>query len=43
MKPKRVSLEEEVYIVEVEMKKFTALVRINKETREIGEYETAQR
>ena len=39
LKPKRVSLEEEVYTVEVEMKKFTALVRINRETHEIKEYE----
>jgi len=39
LKPKRVSLEEEVYTVEVEMKKFTALVRVNRETHEIKEYE----
>lgn len=39
LKPKRVSLEEEVYTVEVEMKKFTAVVRINRETHEIKEYE----
>jgi hypothetical protein len=39
LKPKRVSLEEEVYTVEVEMKKLTAIIRINRETHEIKEYE----
>ncbi|MBM4400557.1 MAG: hypothetical protein FJ045_01250, partial [Crenarchaeota archaeon] len=39
LKPKRVSLEEEVYTVEVEMKKFTAVVRIGAATREIKEYD----
>lgn len=39
LKPKRVSLEEGVYIVEVEMKKFNAIVRVDAETHEIKEYE----
>ena len=39
LKPKRVALDGGVYAVEVEMKKFTALVRIDSETREIAEYE----
>jgi hypothetical protein len=39
LKPKRVSLEEDVYTVEVEMKRFTALVRVNRETHDIKEYE----
>jgi hypothetical protein len=39
LKPKRVSLEEGIYTVEVEMKKLTALVRIDAETHEIKEYE----
>lgn len=39
LKPKRVSLEEGVYIVEVEMKKFNAIVRVDAETHEIREYE----
>jgi hypothetical protein len=39
LKPKRVSLEGEVYTVEVEMKKFTAVVRVGAETREIKEYD----
>jgi hypothetical protein len=39
LKPKRVSLEGEVYTVEVETKKFTAVVRIGAGTREIKEYE----
>ncbi len=39
LKPKRVSLEEGMYIVEVEMKKLTAIVRIDAETHEIKEYE----
>lgn len=39
LKPKRVSLEEGVYTVEVELKKFTALVRVDAETHEIKEYE----
>ncbi|MCS7115618.1 MAG: hypothetical protein RMJ15_06240 [Nitrososphaerota archaeon] len=37
--PKRVSLEEGTYIVEVEMKKLTAIVRVDAETKEIKEYE----
>lgn len=39
LKPKRVSLEEGVYTVEVEMKKLTAIVRVDSETHEITEYE----
>jgi hypothetical protein len=39
LKPKRVSLEGEVYTVEVDTKKFTAVVRIGAETREIKEYD----
>ena len=39
LKPKRVMLEEEVYTVEVEMKKLTALVRVDSKTHEIREYE----
>jgi hypothetical protein len=39
LKPKRVSLEEGIYIVEVEMKKFAAVVRVDMETHEIKEYE----
>jgi hypothetical protein len=39
LKPKRVSLEGDVYTVEVDTKKFTAVVRIGAETREIKEYD----
>jgi hypothetical protein len=39
IKPKRVSLEEGIYIIEVEMKKLLAIVRIDSETHEIKEYE----
>jgi hypothetical protein len=39
LKPKRVSLEEGVFSVEVEMKKLAAIVRIDSETHEIKEYE----
>jgi hypothetical protein len=39
LKPKRVSLEGEVYTVEVETKKFTAVVRVGAVTREIKEYD----
>jgi hypothetical protein len=39
LKPKRVSLEEGLYTVEVEMKKLTAIVRVDAETHEIREYE----
>ncbi|MDH5482568.1 MAG: hypothetical protein OEY22_06810 [Candidatus Bathyarchaeota archaeon] len=39
LKPKRVSLEEGVYTVEVEMKKLIAIVRVDSETHEIKEYE----
>ena len=39
LKPKRVSLEGEVYTVEVETKKFTAVVHVDAGTREIKEYD----
>lgn len=43
IKPKRVSLEEGTYFVEIEMKKLMAIVRINAETHEIKEYEIQQK
>jgi hypothetical protein len=39
LKPKRVSLEEETYTVEVEMKKLTAIVQVDAKTHEIKAYE----
>jgi len=39
LKPKRVTLEEMMYVVEIEMKKFTAVVRVDSETHEIKGYE----
>lgn len=39
LKPKKVSVEEEAYLVEVEMKKKTAKIRIDVATEEIKEYE----
>jgi len=39
IKPKRVSLEEGVYTVEVDVKKLMAIVRVDAETHEIREYE----
>ncbi|MCW4007887.1 MAG: hypothetical protein NWF09_04250 [Candidatus Bathyarchaeota archaeon] len=39
LKPKRVALEGEVYTVEVETKRFTAVVRIDAAAREIKEYD----
>jgi len=39
LKPKRVSLGEGVYTVEIEMKKLNAIVRVDAETHEIKEYE----
>jgi hypothetical protein len=39
LKPKRVSMEEGVYTVEIEMKKLAAIVRVDSETHEIREYE----
>jgi hypothetical protein len=39
LKPKRVSLEEGIYTVEAEMKKLTAIVKVDAETHEIKEYE----
>lgn len=43
LKPKRVSLEEGVYIVEVEMKKLSAVVRVDSEMHEIKGYEIQPR
>ncbi len=39
LKPKRVSLEEDTYTVEVEMKKLGAVVQIDSKTHEIKAYE----
>lgn len=39
LKPKKVSLEEGVYTVEVELKKFTAVIHVDAETQEITSYE----
>jgi hypothetical protein len=39
LKPKRVSLEGELYTVEVEMKNFSATVKIDTVTRQIKEYD----
>jgi hypothetical protein len=39
IKPKRVSLEEGVYTVEVEMKKLTAIIHVDAENQEITAYE----
>jgi hypothetical protein len=39
LKPKRVALEEEVYTVEVEMKKLSAIVQVDAKTHEIKAYE----
>jgi hypothetical protein len=39
LKPKKVALKDKVYTVEVDMKKLTAIVRIDSETHEIKEYE----
>lgn len=39
LKPKRVSLEEETYTVEIEMKKLTAIVQVDAKTHEIKAYE----
>ena len=39
LKPKRVSLEGNIYTVEVETKKSTAIVQVSAETREIKEYD----
>lgn len=43
IKPKRVSLEEGAYFVEIEMKKSMAVVRVDAETHEIKEYEIQQK
>lgn len=39
LKPKKVSLEEGTYTVEVELKKFTAIIHVDAETQEITSYE----
>jgi hypothetical protein len=39
LKPKRVSLEENLYTVEVELKRFSATIKVDKETRQIKEYD----
>lgn len=39
LKPKRVSLEEGIFTVEIELKKFSALVNVDAETHEIRGYE----
>ena len=39
LNPKRVSMEEDLFTVEVEMKKFTAVVKISVLTREIKEFD----
>ncbi len=39
LKPKRVSLEGDLYTVEVELKQFTATVKVDVKTREIKEYD----
>jgi hypothetical protein len=39
LKPKRVSLEEEIYTVEIETKKLMAVVKVGLSTREIKEYD----
>ena len=39
LKPKRVSLEGDLYTVEVELKRFTATVKVDVRSREIKEYD----
>jgi hypothetical protein len=39
LKPKRVALEENLYVVEVEMRKFSAVVRVDSISHEIRGYE----
>jgi hypothetical protein len=39
LKPKRVSLEGDLYTVEVELKKFAATVKVDVKTQEIKEYD----
>jgi imidazolonepropionase-like amidohydrolase len=39
LNPKRVSVEEDLFTVEIEMKKFTATVKISALNREIREYD----
>lgn len=43
LKPKRVSLEGDLYTVEVEMKRFTATVKVDVKTHEIKEYDVQPR
>lgn len=42
IKPKRVSLEEGTYFIEIEMRKHMAVVKVDAETHEIKEYEIQQ-
>jgi hypothetical protein len=39
LKPKRVSFEEDLYTVEVELKQFSDTIKVDMETREIKEYD----
>lgn len=39
LQPKRVSLEGDLYTVELELKQFTATVKVDMKTREIKEYD----
>lgn len=39
LKPKRVSLEEETYTVEIEMKKLSAIIQVDAKSHEIKAYE----
>jgi hypothetical protein len=39
LKPKRVAVEGDLYTVEVEMKQFTATVKVDSTTRQIKEYD----
>lgn len=39
LKPKKISLEEEVYTVEIETKKLMAVVKVGTQIREIKEYD----
>jgi hypothetical protein len=43
LKPKRVTLEENLYVVEVEMKKFSAVVRVDPTSHEIRGYDIQPR
>lgn len=39
LKPKKVSLKDGVFTIEVEMKKLTAVIRVDQQTQEVREYE----